>query len=91
MTMPRSVDDILKHADELAARFEDYDPDPKQELDPEAVQLLRQAVQERSEAERHIVEAIRKAREAGMSWSVIGAFVGTTGEAARQRYASKVA
>jgi hypothetical protein len=45
----------------------------------------------RSEAERHIVEAIRKAREAGMSWSVIGAFVGTTGEAARQRYGGKVA
>ena len=91
MTMPRSVDDILKHADELAARFEDYDPDPAQELNPAAVHLLRRAVQERSEAERHIVEAIRKAREAGMSWSVIGAFVGTTGEAARQRYAGKVA
>jgi hypothetical protein len=91
MTMPRSVDDILKHADELAARFEDYNPDPAHDLDPNAVHLLRQAVQERSEAERHIVEAIRKAREAGMSWSVIGAFVGTTGEAARRRYAGKVA
>ena len=89
--MPRSVDDILKHADELAARFEDYDPDPNQELDPDAVRLLRQAVQERSAAERHIVEAIRAAREAGMSWSVIGAFVGTSGEAARQRYGGKVA
>ena len=89
--MPRSVDDILKHADELAARFEDYDPDPNQELDPDAVHLLRQAVQERSAAERHIVEAIRAAREAGMSWSVIGAFVGTSGEAARQRYGGKVA
>lgn len=89
--MPRSVDDILKHADELAARFEEYDPDPGQELDPGAVRLLRDAVQERSQAERHVVEAIRKAREVGMSWSVIGAFVGTTGEAARQRYGDKVA
>lgn len=26
-----------------------------------------------------------------MSWSVIGAFVGTSGEAARQRYGAKVA
>ena len=34
--MPRSVDDILKHADELAARFEDYEPDPSQELDRDA-------------------------------------------------------
>ena len=89
--MPRSVDDILKHADELAARFENFDPDPAQELDQDAVRLLRQAVQDRSEAERHIVEAIRNAREAGMSWSVIGAFVGTTGEATRQRYGDKVA
>ena len=91
MTMPRSVDDILKHADELAARFENYEPDSGQEMDPAAVSQLRQAVQERSDAERHILDAIRSARAAGMSWSVIGAFVGTSGEAARQRYASKVA
>lgn len=89
--MPRSVEDILKHADDMAARFEDYDPDPDQELDRDAVALLHQAVQERSDAERHVLEAIRKAREAHMSWSVIGVLVGTTGEAARQRYGSKVA
>lgn len=91
MTMPRSVDDILKHADELAARFENYEPDPGQEMDPDAVAELRGAVRERSDAERHILEAIRRAREAGMSWSVIGSFVGTSGEAARQRYGNKVA
>lgn len=89
--MPRSVDDILKHADELAARFENYEPDPGQEMDPDAVAELRGAVRERSDAERHILEAIRRAREAGMSWSVIGSFVGTSGEAARQRYGNKVA
>ncbi|MDE0777350.1 MAG: hypothetical protein OSB43_13835 [Nocardioides sp.] len=89
--MPRSVDDILKHADELAARFENYEPEPDQEMDGGAVAALRGAVQERAEAERHILDAIRQAREAGMSWSVIGAFVGTSGEAARQRYGGKVA
>jgi hypothetical protein len=89
--MPRSVDDILKHADELAARFERYEPDPSDELDQESVARLRQAVKERSDAERHVLEAIRTARQAGMSWSVIGTFVGTTGEAARQRYGDKVA
>lgn len=88
--MPRTVDEILQHADELAVRFEDYEPDPAQELDVEAVALLRAAVQERSDAERHVVEAIKSARQAGMSWSAIGAFVGTSGEAARQRYAGKV-
>lgn len=89
--MPRSVDDILKHADELAARFEGYEPDPSVELDRDAVALLRVAVQERSDAERQVLAAIQKAREAGMSWSLIGTFVGTTGEAARQRYGGKVA
>ena len=66
--MPRTVDEILKHADELAARFE-----------------------ERSAAEQHVIDAIRAARKSGMSWSAIGAFVGTSGEAARQRYSDKVA
>ena len=52
--------------------------------------LLRVAVHERSAAEQHVIDAIRAARTAGMSWSAIGAFVGTSGEAARQRYADKV-
>lgn len=89
--MPRTVEEILLHADELAARFESYEPNPDDELDAGAVALLRAAIAERSEAERHLIEAVRKAREAGMSWSAIGSFVGTTGEAARQRYSSRVA
>ncbi len=84
--MPRSVDDLLKHADELAARFEGYEPDPADELDAAAVGRLRQAVVQRSEAEREVIAAVRGAREAGLSWAAIGGVVGTTGEAARQRY-----
>ncbi len=90
MTMPRSVDDILKHAEELATRFENNQPDPADELDPAAVQALGAAAIERSAAEQHLLDAVRQARTAGLSWSAIGALVGTTGEAARQRYSSKV-
>lgn len=89
--MPRTVDEILQHADQLAARFEDYEPNPADELDPGAVTLLRAAIQERSDAERHVLDAIKAARTAGISWSAIGRFVGTSGEAARQRYGNKVA
>lgn len=89
--MPRTVDEILAHADELATRFENYEPDPADEVDASAVTLLRAAVAERSAAERHLLDAVRTARHAGLSWSAIGTFVGTTGEAARQRYANKVA
>ena len=89
--MPRSVDEILAHADELASRFEKYDPQPADEVDVQVVQEIRAAVSEKSAAERHLVEAVRGARRVGMSWATIGTFVGTTGEAARQRYAGLVA
>ena len=91
LTAYRSVDEILQHADELAARFENYEPDPSHELDAGAVALLRSAILERSQAERHLIDAIRTARETGMSWSAIGSLVGTSGEAVRQRYSGKVA
>ena len=84
--MPRSVEDILNHADELAKRFEDYEPQPGDERDPEAAQVLRDAVTARSDAERSIRDAVDWARESGLSWSMIGSMIGTSGEAARQRY-----
>ena len=91
MTMPRTVDEILQHADQFAARFEDYGPDPADEFDPEAVALLRAEIQERSDAERHVLDAVKAARQAGMSWALIGLIVGTSGETAQQRYGSTVA
>ena len=42
--MPRKVEDILQYAEELAARFESYEPDPADELDAGAVAMLRAAV-----------------------------------------------
>lgn len=89
--MPRTVEEILAHADELATRFENYEPQSGDELDIDAIAELRNAVAEQSAAERHVVEAVRIARHAGMSWSAIGTFVGTSGEAARQRYGRLVA
>ncbi len=89
--MPRSVDEILQHADDLARRFEDYDPRDADEATSPVVAMLCRAIQERSDAERHLVEAVQAAREAGLSWSAIGGLVGTTGEAARQRYKDWVA
>jgi len=84
--MPRSVDDILKHADDLARRFEEYVPRPGDERPSPVEQGLFQAISERARAERQLVEAVREARRSGISWASIGAAVGTSGEAARQRY-----
>ena len=87
--MPRSVQDILDHADELASRFEDYEPAADDERDPKAFAALREAVLSRSDAERSIRVAVEQARASGYSWSFIGALLGTSGEAARQRYGAK--
>lgn len=86
MSMPRSVEEILAHADRLAGQFEDYEPQPGDDVDRAAIAALRAAVRERSEAERHVRDSVRSARQAGVSWSAIGALLGTSGEAARQRY-----
>ncbi len=91
MTMPRTLEEILAHADDLASKFEEYEPNDADEIDVDVMQALRAAVLERSKAERHLVDAIQHARDAGMTWAAIGTTVGTSGEAARQRYAKHIA
>jgi hypothetical protein len=89
MTMPRSVQDILDHAEELAARFEAYEPAEGDERDPKAYEALRAAVVARSAAERSVRDAVEQARAHGYSWTFVGRILGTSGEAARQRYGHK--
>ena len=89
MTVPRSVQEILDHADELAARFEEYEPAEGDERDPVVYAALRKAVVARSDAERAIKVAVEQARARGYSWAFIGKLIGTSGEAARQRYGHK--
>lgn len=84
--MPRSVQDILDHGDELARRFEGYEPAFDDERDPSVLAALRQSVIARSDAERSIGNAVHEARRHGYSWRTIGSLLGTSGEAARQRY-----
>ena len=89
MSMPRTVQEILDHADDLAKRFEDYEPVADDERDPQVFAALRDAVVSRSDAERTIKDAVDDAREHGYSWGFIGSLLGTSGEAARQRYGSR--
>jgi len=87
--MPRSIQDILDQADELAQRFEDYDPDADDER-PVEEYLLERAALARARSERQIVEAISAARSKGISWQRIGDLLGTSGQAAQQRYGAVV-
>jgi hypothetical protein len=86
--MPRTIQEILDHADELARRFEQFEPTGE----GKSTELgeLYDAVQARSRAEQLIAEKVVAARAAGRPWSVIGLWLGTSGEAARQRYGQLV-
>lgn len=90
MTMPRTAQEILDQADALAARFEQHEPVPGETHDAAALRRLREAFVARAAAEKGVVEAVSAARADGHSWASIGAMVGTSGEAARQRYGQAV-
>lgn len=83
--MPRSIQEILDHADELAGRFEDYEPAEGDER-PVEEYLLERATLDRARSERQLVDAVVAARAKGMSWQRIGAVLGTSAQAAQQRY-----
>jgi hypothetical protein len=87
--MPRSIQDILDHADELAARFENYEPESGDER-PVEEYLLERAALARARNERQIVEAITAARAKKVSWTRIGELLGTSAQAAQQRYGNVI-
>ena len=87
--MARSLDDIIGHADELTALIESdaYEFEMK---DAAALRELFAAAEDRSLAEARIADAVRDARHDEIPWSLIGLALGTSGEAARQRYGTRV-
>ncbi len=88
--MPRSIEDLIAHADEIADQFEGYEPRDQDRHEPSLLALRRIAYR-KSLVERDLADAVREARAAGASWAKIGGELGTSGEAARQRYSDKVA
>ena len=87
--MPRSIQEILDHADRLAERFEAYEASPDDER-PVHEYLLERAAVARARGERQIVEAVASARANGISWQRIGEILGTSAQAAQQRYGAVV-
>jgi hypothetical protein len=88
--MPKSLQDILDHADELADRFErgDFEPDWH---DARGTRMISEGIERRARAERDIADGVAQARADGIDWGSIGMYLGTTGEAARQRYGPAIA
>ena len=83
MQMPRSYEEIVALSEELARSLEEDQGEPT--ISPVEAGL-RAAALRRSLAESDLGQAVLAARGDGMSWDRIGDAVGTSGEAARQKY-----
>ena len=88
--MPRSVEEIIAHADELVAEAEQYEPRDEDEITVAELDL-RTAVVARATVERQTTEAVAAARREGMSWTAIAKLLGTSRQAAQHRYHDRVA
>lgn len=85
----RTIDEVKARADEFADAFEKYDPKPGDRDAPlPPVMAVKLAAWRRDIAERDLAEAVRAARAQHLSWRQVGEAIGTSGEAARQRYNS---
>lgn len=83
--MPRSIQEIIDHADKLAQRFENLEPEVAEEI-PVEEHLLQRAVVTRARCEQQLLDAVAQARAKGLSWQKIGSLIGTSAQAAQQRY-----
>ena len=73
-------------ADELGRRFEEHEPGDVK--DARALRDIAAASARVARSERDLAAAVSAARAEGHTWAAIGAMLGTSGEAARQRYDS---
>lgn len=88
MTRP-SLDDIKARAEAFADAFEKYDPKPgDQDAALPPAMAVKLAAWRRDTAELELSDAVRAAREQRLSWREVGDAIGTSGEAARQRYSA---
>lgn len=80
-----TIRQILDNADELADRFEAFDPSLAEEVPVHEYELRRAA---RATSRRHprIVEAVATARRAGTTWTRIGEILGISGPEAERCY-----
>lgn len=84
--MPRSYAETVNQVEELSRVLEkDFDPAVSNKASAVRAAALRRAL-----AESELGEAVAAARKAGVPWDHIGEAVGTSGEAARQRYRALV-
>jgi len=72
--------------DELENTNHGEGPDPIASFDGGALQAILAAVRDRNAAQDRIAAAVVEARSQGASWTLIGAMLGVTRQAALKRY-----
>jgi hypothetical protein len=89
--MTRPLQEILDNAEALARAFEDLGPDTEVEVfDGAPLRRILAAARARAAAEQEVLAAVVEARQARLPWDMIGSYLGTSGEAARQRYGALI-
>lgn len=86
---PRTLEEMLASVEKIARQLQADAAEMERAArtgDHEPLQAVRAAFAARAFAEKHLADCIAEARAAGISWAAIGTMVGTSGEAARQRY-----
>ena len=83
--MKWTFEEILDRSDELADRFEAFDPDAAEEV-PVAEYVLARAARQRGRNDGQVVEAVQAALEDGTSWNRIGQIPGVSDQEAKGRY-----
>jgi hypothetical protein len=82
--MPRTIQGILDHADDLAKRFEEYEPTKNAERTVAEYLLQRAALMRARRTPNRRSRRNRRAEE--ISWARIGALLGTSAKAAQLPY-----
>jgi TnpA family transposase len=85
--MPRSIQEILDHADELAERFETYEPEAGDERSLEEDQLERAALV-RARSERQVADAVICSQQ-GLALAADRRHPGNVGPSCQQRYGGR--
>ena len=86
--MPRSLSELIKSKIPPSLAGKLYPTGSEDAIDTATFNALWAAGQQKSALENSIAELVMKARSENMSWKLIGQILGTSGEAARQRYGS---
>lgn len=78
--------EIIARQDEMQRYAENYQPKPGDEISEPILLGIRDLAASRAATEQTLRGEIAKARIQGFSWRDIGVMIGTSAQAARQRY-----